>query len=144
MHSDSVSDTRRLVQPFSKVFARAATQSILLLSLALPAVAETHAQEATAPRDPGLAIIGVHVIPMDEDRVLVDSIIPAAKDTYYEVFMGYTAIEQMTIQANAERQGAGAWQSMKDTYPDLAEKLDELSSIELRSADYLDEILNTG
>jgi hypothetical protein len=77
-----------------------------------------------------------------EDKVIVDGIIPAAKDTYYEVFMGYTAIEQMTIQANAERQGAGAWQSLKPAYPELEEKLDELSNIELLSADYLDGILS--
>jgi hypothetical protein len=79
--------------------------------------------------------------PSDAHRDLVLSAIPAARDTYYEVFSEYSPIEQMTIQSNAERQGAGAWQNLKQAYPELGEQLDELSVIELQSADYLDSIL---
>ncbi len=79
--------------------------------------------------------------PTEEHRALVESIIPAAKATYYSAFEPYTAIEQMTIQANAERQGAGAWQNLKALYPDQGEALDALSAIELASADYLDALL---
>ena len=80
--------------------------------------------------------------PTAEQAALVSSLIPAAKETYYAVFADYDPIEQMTIQANAERQGANAWQDLKEAYPDLAESLDELSAIEVQSADYLDSILD--
>ena len=79
--------------------------------------------------------------PSDEHRALVAEIIPKAKATYYSAFEPYTPIEQMTIQANAERQGANAWQTLKAAYPDLADELDQLSQIELSSADYLDAAL---
>jgi hypothetical protein len=79
--------------------------------------------------------------PSDEGRALVTSLIPAARATYYDVFSGHSAHEQMTIQANAERQGANAWQGLKEAYPHLSEKLDELSAIEISSAEYLDVIL---
>ena len=80
--------------------------------------------------------------PSDEHRQLVATSINAARDTYYEVFDGLTPWEQMTIQANAERQGAGAWQNLKAAYPQYAAQMDELSSIEVQSADYLDGILS--
>ena len=79
--------------------------------------------------------------PTDEHRALVNGIIPDAKATYYAAFEPYTPVEQMTIQANAERQGANAWQNLKAAYPDHAEALDALSAIELASADYLDALL---
>jgi hypothetical protein len=81
--------------------------------------------------------------PSAEHRELVASIIPNAKTTYYKAFENYTPVQQMTIQANAERQGANAWQSLKAMYPDQSYALDELSAIELGSADYLDELLPT-
>ena len=79
--------------------------------------------------------------PSDEHRTLVHKIIPKAKATYYAAFEPYTAVEQMTIQANAERQGANAWQTLKAAYPEQALALDELSEIELQSAIYLDNTL---
>lgn len=81
--------------------------------------------------------------PSDEHRALVLDVIPKAKATYYAVFEPYTPVEQMLIQANAERQGANAWQTMKALYPDQSDALDELSKIEIGSADYLDELLPT-
>lgn len=80
--------------------------------------------------------------PSDEHRQLVASSIDAARDTYYEVFDGHTPYEQMTIQADAERQGAGAWQNLKAAYPQLGAQMDELSAIEVQSADFLDSILS--
>ena len=79
--------------------------------------------------------------PTDAHRALVAEIIPKAKATYYAAFEPYTPIEQMTIQANAERQGANAWQTLKAAYPDHADALDALSAIELESADFLDATL---
>jgi hypothetical protein len=79
--------------------------------------------------------------PSDEHRALVSEIIPKAKVTYYSVFERFTPVEQMTIQANAERQGANAWQTLKAANPEQADALDQLSQIELSSADYLDGAL---
>ncbi len=79
--------------------------------------------------------------PSAEHRALVADIIPKAKATYYSAFEPYTPVEQMTIQANAERQGANAWQTIKAAHPELATELDQLSQIELTSADYLDDVL---
>ena len=81
--------------------------------------------------------------PSDEHRELVAGIIPNAKATYYSAFEPYTPVQQMTIQANAERQGANAWQNLKQLYPQHAGALDDLSAIEESSADYLDELLPT-
>jgi hypothetical protein len=80
--------------------------------------------------------------PSDAGRALVADTIPAARATYYEVFDGHSPVEQMTIQANAERQGADAWQGLKEGHPEFADQLDALSAIELQSADYLDSILS--
>ena len=79
--------------------------------------------------------------PSEEHRALVDSIVPAARATYYQAFEPYTPIEQMAIQANAERQGANAWQNLKVAFPEHAEALDALSETEIASADYLDTLL---
>ena len=79
--------------------------------------------------------------PSGEHRELVAQIIPKAKETYYAAFEPYTPIEQMTIQANAERQGALAWQTLKSAYPDKAAEFDALSQVEIASADYLDATL---
>lgn len=72
----------------------------------------------------------------------VENVLPKAKDAYYSAFAGYSPLEQMTIQADAEKQGAGAWQNLKAAFPQFARELDELSAIELRSAAYLDGILD--
>ena len=79
--------------------------------------------------------------PSEEHRQLVVGMLPAARDAYYAAFDGYTAIEQMTIQADAEKQGAGAWQTLKAAYPDKAEEMDALSAIELESGACLDRLL---
>jgi len=78
--------------------------------------------------------------PSDEHRTLVAELLPAAKDTYYSAFAEYTPMQQMSIQASAEKQGAGAWQNLKAAYPQHEAMLDQLSAIELESAAYLDQI----
>jgi hypothetical protein len=67
------------------------------------------------------------------------------KDTYYAVFAGLTPIEQMTIQANAERQGAAAWRGLIESENDEAVRaaLEECAQIEEASADYLDALLES-
>lgn len=76
-----------------------------------------------------------------EHQDLVASIIPEAKATYYAAFEPYKPAEQVYIQSKAERQGANAWQTLKETYPEKGEALDALSELESESADYLDKIL---
>jgi hypothetical protein len=73
--------------------------------------------------------------------VLVDEVASSAQATYDAVFEGLTPAEQMSIQENAERQGAGAWQNLKAAYPEQAAELDTLSATELASADYLAALL---
>jgi hypothetical protein len=77
----------------------------------------------------------------DESRELIDSLMPSARKTYIDVFSGLTSIEQMTIQANAERQGAAAWRGMISVSPHLKVELEALSAIEEISADFLDALL---
>ena len=76
-----------------------------------------------------------------EHQDLVATLIPEAKATYYAAFEPYKPAEQVYIQSKAERQGANAWQTLKEAYPEKGEALDALSELELKSADYLDEIL---
>ncbi|MEH6592372.1 MAG: hypothetical protein V7746_19055 [Halioglobus sp.] len=73
----------------------------------------------------------------------MDNAIGPAKDTYYKVFAELTPIEQMTIQANAERQGAAAWRAMIGPEPrkDTQTALEQVAKIEEASADYLDDLL---
>ena len=76
-----------------------------------------------------------------EHQDLIATIIPNAKATYYAAFEPYKPAEQVYIQSKAERQGANAWQTLKEAYPEKAEALDALSTLELQSADYLDGIM---
>ena len=73
----------------------------------------------------------------------MDAAIGPAKDTYYAVFAELSPIEQMTIQANAERQGANAWRNMIDAEadPDRRAALEACAQIEEANADYLDALL---
>lgn len=77
----------------------------------------------------------------DIDQAHVDSMLPAARDAYYAAFDGYTPFEQMTIQADAEKQGAGAWQTLKQAHPERATDLDRLTALELESAAFLDDLI---
>jgi hypothetical protein len=81
--------------------------------------------------------------PSHEHRDIVAGVFPDAKAVYYAVFEKYPPVQQMLIQANAERQGASAWELLKAAYPGQAEGLDAMSALELSSADYLDELLPT-
>ena len=74
----------------------------------------------------------------------MDRAIVPARDAYYQVFANLTPIEQMTIQANAERQGAAAWRAMIDAEGDevIRASLEQMALIEEASADYLDSLLN--
>ena len=81
--------------------------------------------------------------PTEAHRRQVEAMIGSARAAYYAVFEGHSPIEQMTIQAGAERQGSGAWQGLAATHPDQADALDALAALEVDSALYLDELLAT-
>ena len=73
----------------------------------------------------------------------IEAAIIPARDTYYEVFDGLSPVQQMTIQANAERQGAAAWRNMIPGVEDqsVVDALEQCAQIEEASADYLDGLL---
>ncbi len=78
-----------------------------------------------------------------EEIAAMESAIGPAKNTYYEVFAHLTPVQQMSIQAKAERQGAAAWRAMieQENDGDTREALEQCALIEEASADYLDRLL---
>ena len=98
-----------------------------------------------ATREDGIAarIDAIYPATAPDEVAAMDAAIVPARDTYYEVFSGLTPSEQMTIQANAERQGAAAWRGMLDgeTDPDRRAVLTQCALLEEASADYLDDLL---
>ncbi|MEM1231261.1 MAG: hypothetical protein AAGI15_12035 [Pseudomonadota bacterium] len=79
--------------------------------------------------------------PSADDKAMVEAVMPAAKQTYYDVFEGHDPFEQMFIQADAEKQGSQAWQNMKAAYPEHSAAMDALTALELESGRYLDALL---
>ena len=66
-----------------------------------------------------------------------------ARATYYRVFDGLDAWQQLRIQANAERQGANAWRSIAAYVADshIVDELAACSALEEHSAGELDALL---
>ena len=73
----------------------------------------------------------------------MDEALMPARDTYYAVFAQLSPVEQLTVQANAERQGAAAWRNMLPQEQDAAHRavLERCARHEEASADYLDQLL---
>ncbi len=98
-----------------------------------------------AAREDNIADRVLALYPADEPAQVaaMDNAIGPAKDCYYDVFSTLTPVQQMRIQANAERQGAAAWRAMIESEPDSAKKaaLEQCARIEEASADYLDQLL---
>ena len=102
----------------------------------LLACAEREDEIATRVETVLPAVSGEHI-------ALIDSNIEPARDTYYEVFSALPVITQLTIQANAERQGAQAWRNIAEELEDehIIEQLLLCAKIEEASADYLDKLI---
>lgn len=85
----------------------------------------------------------IYPVAAPDQIAAIERAIGPARDTYYAVFSSLSPIEQMTIQANAERQGAAAWRAMIASEPDegIRVALEECAKIEEASADYLDALL---
>lgn len=75
-------------------------------------------------------------------RAKLEALIPGARETYYKLFEGLKPLEQVRIQANAERQGAAAWRGMAASIadPKIREELERCAGLEEASADYLDAL----
>ena len=70
--------------------------------------------------------------------------LPAARETYYQVFQGMPLADQLAIQAEAELQGALAWQGMlADDLPESVRAgLERCSALERESSAYLYSIID--
>jgi hypothetical protein len=82
--------------------------------------------------------------PMPEaDRSTAEKNLPEARRVYFEVFVGLSLRDQLTIQANAERQGAQAWRGMLDSSQDetIRDVLAGCATLEEETADHLDALL---
>ncbi len=77
----------------------------------------------------------------EEQKRIVDEVAPIAIEIFLGVYAGLSAIQQITIQANAERQGASAWRGLVDAYPQFTEDLELLAKTEEANADFLDGFL---
>jgi hypothetical protein len=76
-------------------------------------------------------------------REKLEGLREGARSVYFGLFEGQPVLEQMRIQANAERQGAAAWRSMASGNPDarVGGELERFARLEETSADYLDSLL---
>ena len=98
---------------------------------------------ASANREDDIANRVEKLFPISEqNQQLVNDIVPRAKATYLSVFEDLTAIQQIHIQANAERQGASAWRGLIAAYPQLSSELEALAVTEETNADQLDSLLS--
>ena len=79
-----------------------------------------------------------------EDRASIEKNLPEARRLYSEVFEGLSLHQQLSIQANAERQGAQAWRGMASQANDDEGRREELlacAALEEVTADFLDALL---
>ena len=100
---------------------------------------------ACAAREDAIAdqVDGIYPATAADHITAMDKAIVPAKDTYYAVFSSLTPVEQMAIQANAERQGAAAWRAMikQESDKEIQDALEHCARTEEASADYLDALL---
>lgn len=122
---------------------RTAADRYRLWAKALPEYADGLLQ--CAAREDSIAdrVEGIYPATAPNQIAAMDAAIGPARDTYYKVFADLTAVQQMTIQANAERQGAAAWRAMIEAENDdsICNTLEQCAQIEEASADYLDTLL---
>ena len=133
------------VPAFLARLERTAAERYRMWAEMLPAHAE--GLLACAAREDEIAdrVEGIYPATAREQVAAMDSAIAPAKETYYEVFAQLTPVEQLTIQANAERQGAAAWRGMIEQESDATtrEVLELCARTEEASADYLDDLLQS-
>ncbi len=80
----------------------------------------------------------------DELASAIREPLPAARDTYYQVFEHLSLAEQLAVQADAELQGAAAWRGMlsEELPANVREGLERCSELEEASSAYVYSILD--
>jgi hypothetical protein len=131
------------IPAFLALLERTAAERYRMWAEAVPEYAE--GLLACAAREDDIAQRVEHIYPATapEQVAALNSAIGPAREAYTGVFSSLTPIEQMSIQANAERQGATAWRAMADTESDQTKQaaLAQCALIEETSADFLDALL---
>ncbi len=79
-----------------------------------------------------------------EAREKIDSVLPGARDSYYEVFSSHSLRSQLRMQADAERLGANAWRMLasQQSHPAVRHVLESCSDLEEQSAAHLEALLD--
>jgi len=79
------------------------------------------------------------------DLAAIEKVLPAAIETYCDVFDALPIERQLALQAAAERQGSQAWQGLKKAEHSQAHlaELDALTAMELESAEKLESLVAT-
>ena len=140
-HIGSVPD--EAVPAFLARLERTAAERYRMWAEDLPEHAEGLLQCAAREDEIADRVEQIYPAQAQEQVAAMERAIVPARETYYAVFSGLTPVEQMTIQANAERQGAAAWRGMLDqeNNKEIRAELEQCARIEEASADYLDALL---
>jgi hypothetical protein len=96
-------------------------------------------------REDDIAARAERLFPLDTTRrARVDALMPRVRELYANLFSGLTLREELTLQANAELQGAAAWRAIAATHglPDAAQsELEELARLEEANAARLEKLI---
>jgi hypothetical protein len=132
------------VPAFLARLERSAAQRYRDWALQLPGHAQGLLQCARREDDIATRIDGLYPATRADQLAAIEAAIGPAVDSYYRVFSNLTTIQQLAVQANAERQGAAAWRAMLDDAADSSarEVLEQCARTEEASADFLDALLN--
>lgn len=127
---------------FLALLERGAAERYRYWAEQLPAHAD--GLRACAAREEEIATRAERVVAIDTGaREKLEALIPGAREAYYAIFDGVPLLEQLRIQAGAERLGAGAWRGMASALSDprAREVLDSCAELEEVSARYLDSVV---
>jgi hypothetical protein len=129
----------RIFWRFSSEVPRSATGNGLNSYLHLARVLECSASE-----DKIADIIESLFLIDDQLKSEIQVPLPEARDVYYSVFNGLPLADQLSIQADAELQGAEAWRVMvSDDNPEVINQgLKQCMMLEKASSAYLYSIIN--
>jgi hypothetical protein len=133
-----------MLPPFLARLERTAAERYRCWAAEIPEWATDLLQCAAAEDEIADRISAAFPIAADEAAML-DARLPTARDVYYDAFAGLTPVEQLALQAKAERQGAQAWRSVTARNAALADhavaELAACSALEEASADRVDALL---
>lgn len=99
---------------------------------------------ACAAREEEIAACVERLFPLvAEHREALDKALPAAREIYHTVFTNLSVADQFRTQANAERQGAGAWRLLATQIEDAAvrREIEFCATLEEENARFLERTL---